>query len=539
VAYRPFYVVNMIWVRGDRALLTRLAARPDVARIVANPQVRMALPGSEISPPRARAWTSVEWGVARVNADDVWALGHTGEGVVVAGQDTGYDWDHPALRAQYRGWNGITATHDYHWHDAIHTNEHGANSCGVDSPAPCDDHGHGTHTMGTIVGSDDPQNPLSAPNAIGVAPGARWIGCRNMDNGYGSPATYAECFEFFLAPYPLGGDPFLDGDPDRAPHVINNSWGCPLSEGCDADAREILHSVVESVRAAGILVVASAGNAGSGCSSVDDPPAMYAASFSVGATSSSDAIASFSSRGPVTIDGSNRMKPDVSAPGVSVRSCVRGTGYGHKSGTSMAAPHVAGVAALLWSAAPRFVGDVDGTETLIERAARPRTTNQGCGGDGPTDVPNNVYGWGIVDALAAVQAASPVPTLIKSAAFPPGIPAQTLVYRLQVTNTAPVTLTNVVLTDTLPVSTTLAWASAGYGRAGDVISWTVPQLTPGAALTVTLAVTVAHLPRGTEVINQRYGVDAHEMLIPTGGAPLAVRVPWRLLVVPVYRDWIP
>ena len=428
---------------------------------------------------------------------------------------------------QYRGYNGITATHDYHWHDAIHTNTHGTNSCSTDSPIPCDDGSHGTHTMGTIVGDD------GGSNQIGVAPGARWIGCRNMDNGYGTPATYAECFQFFLAPYPLGGDPFTDGVPSLAPHVINNSWTCPSSEGCSWDT---LQTVVENVRAAGIVVVASAGNEGSSCSSVSRPVAIYDAAFTVGATDSGDNIAWFSSRGPVTVDGSGRLKPDVSAPGVTVRSCVPG-GYGTKSGTSMAGPHVVGTVALLWSAAPHLTSQVDDTEAIVMQTARPQTTSQGCGGDGPTDVPNNVYGWGIVDALAAVEVAQTGLELDKQAAFAFGLPAPRLIYTLAITNTGYFSLTQLVLTDTLPTGTPFAWASGTYTHTGDVITWTADSLAGGDTMTVTLAVTVAHLAPGTPVTNARYGTWADQVTQPVVGAPVEAVVPWRWLLAPIFRNW--
>ena len=221
-----------------------------------------------------------------------------------------------------------------------------------------------------------------------------------MDQGVGTPATYIECFEFFLAPYPVGGDPLTDGDPSLAPHVINNSWTCPPSEGCDWDS---LQTVVENVRAAGIFVVVSAGNGGLSCSTVQDPPAIYDAAFTVGATGSSDVIASFSSRGPVMIDSSGRSKPDIVAPGVSVRSSDFEGGYSLKSGTSMAGPHVAGTVALMWSVAPYLVGDVIATEWAIASTAVALTTSEGCGGDTATDVPNNVHGWGRVDAFGAVN----------------------------------------------------------------------------------------------------------------------------------------
>src|SRR6185369_4718710 len=162
--------------------------------------------------------------------------------VVVGGSDTGYRWTHVALKNAYRGWNGTTASHDFNWHDSVHS---GGGSCGANSPAPCDDNGHGTHTMGTAVGSD-------GANQIGMAPGAKWIGCRNMNQGAGTPASYLECMEFFLAPYPVGGT---------------------TSQG--GTTPNLLLTAVNTTRAAGIVMEVSAGNSGSGCSTVSDPPRFY------------------------------------------------------------------------------------------------------------------------------------------------------------------------------------------------------------------------------------------------------------------------
>jgi subtilisin family serine protease len=377
---RPFWVANMVWVRGGREAVAAAASRPDVERIAADALVNAHLPEAET---RGREPLAVEWGVSQVNAPYAWGLGFTGQGIVVAGQDTGYQWAHPALRPHYRGWDGANADHDFNWHDAIHVL---GSNCGADSPFPCDDHGHGTHTMGTMVGDD------GGSNQIGVAPGAVWIGCRNMNEGDGTPASYAECFQWFLAPTDLNGE---NADPDLAPDVINNSWGCPYSEGCTYP--DILRAVVESARAAGIVVVASAGNSGSSCGSVADPPAIYDAAFSVGNTTRTDAIASLSSRGPVTVDGSNRLKPDVSAPGSSVRSSFPTNAYVEMTGTSMAGPHVAGVVALLLSARPDLRGDVDTIETLLATTALPLTSTQTCGGVPGSSVPNNTHGWGRVD----------------------------------------------------------------------------------------------------------------------------------------------
>ena len=471
IPHRSYWVANLIWVRGDLNDVLALARRREVARIVANPIVQLTLP-PRIDGSAHQGADGLEWNLQQVNADDVWALGYEGQGAVIGGQDTGYDWQHPALKNAYRGWDGSQANHDYNWHDAIHAPLSAslpvrafsplpvgeglgvradsplpmgaglgaradsplpmgaglgvransplpmgaglgvradsplpvgeglgarATNCPYDSPEPCDDNGHGTHTMGTMVGQD-------GTNQIGMAPKARWIGCRNMDHGWGTPATYTECFQWFIAPTRIDGS---DPDPTLAPDVISNSWSCPEAEGCTDP--NVLKSVVEAVRAAGILTVQSAGNKGPECGTISDPAAIYAASLTVGATDSADTIANFSSRGPVTRDGSNRLKPEVVAPGVSVRSSVAGSGYGYKSGTSMAAPHVAGLAALLISARPYLQGNVTFLEETIRMTAVPKTTSESCGGVPGSQIPNNTYGWGRIDAWQAIQAVLELP----------------------------------------------------------------------------------------------------------------------------------
>jgi serine protease AprX len=399
--HRSYYIVNAVWVRGDAALVQALAARDDVARIDGNPRVLNAAAAALVpaAPQPAAAPGSIEPNIAYTGAPEVWDMGFTGQGVVIGGQDTGYAWEHPALRDQYRGWDGSSANHDYNWHDAIHA---GGGVCGADSPVPCDDGSHGTHTLGTALGDD------GGSNRIGMAPAAQWIGCRNMDEGVGSPATYIECFEFFLAPYPLGGDPLTDGNPDLAPDVTNNSWACPPFEGCEPNS---LLQAADAQRAAGIMTVTSAGNSGSqssvdnpqACFTVHDPPAIYGSVYSVGALATgSDNIASFSSRGPVTVDGSGRPKPNITAPGTNIRSAVP-SGYSppSASGTSMAAPHVAGAVALLWSAVPSLKGHVDLTEEILNESAVPIATTD-CDSNGS---PNNVYGHGRLDIKAAVELA--------------------------------------------------------------------------------------------------------------------------------------
>jgi subtilisin family serine protease len=339
------------------------------------------------SPSQPQKPETIEPGISYTHAPDVWALGFRGQGITVAGADTGQRWTHNALKPHYRGWDGVTADHNYNWHDSIHDSS--GNPCGNDSPFPCDDNGHGTHTIGTAVGDD------GMGNQIGMAPGAKWIGCRNMDQGDGTPARYIECMEFFLAPYPIGGG---QGDPLRAPDITSNSWVCPPSEGCSANT---LQAAVEAQAAAGIMMVAGAGNDGPNCSSIFYPPAIYAASYTVGALQTgTDTIASFSSRGPVTIDGSNRIKPDISAPGTGTRSSYNtsDTAYVSLSGTSMATPHIAGAIALLWCARPELRHSITPSRTTLNNAAV-HIASTLCGTAGP---PNNVYGWGRVDILAAV-----------------------------------------------------------------------------------------------------------------------------------------
>jgi serine protease AprX len=388
VEFKSYWAANMISAEANAGLVDRLAARDDVKVIESNAPQKWIDP---LSPESPLDPSVVEWGVQNVNAPQVWALGYTGTGMVVGNQDTGMRWTHNAIKPKYRGWDGANANHNYNWWDAIHS---GGGTCGPNSQQPCDDHSHGTHTTGTTVGDD------GAGNQIGVAPGAKWIGCRNMNVGVGTPATYTECFQFFIAPTDLAGQ---NANPALRPHVMNNSWGCPPSEGCSANS---LLQIVENTQAAGIFVVVSAGNAGSACSTVNDPPAIYAASYSVGSITSANALSSFSSRGPVTVDGSNRLKPDISAPGSGVRSATNtsDTAYASFSGTSMAGPHVVGAVALLWDARPALERAITETKTLLNMTANPNVTASGtCGGTGQGDIPNNLFGYGRVDALAAVQ----------------------------------------------------------------------------------------------------------------------------------------
>ncbi len=409
--FRGFWVTNAIWAKGGLAAIQAVALRPEVAYVYASGGGSLRLPsqpgGSELtSQSSLTADPAPEPGLLKVNADDVWSLGVLGQGVIVAGADTGVAWQHPALKRQYRGWDEATQTvnHSYNWHDAIHNPN---TPCGPDTTEPCDDDellggGHGSHTVGTMVGDD------GGANRIGMAPEARWIACRNMNNGAGIIPMYLECMQWFLAPTDING---LNPNPAKSPHVINNSWGCV--EGCPPPA---LQDTLRASRSAGIFYAVSAGNDGGEgpvfvCNTIYHPLARYPEAFTVGATNyTTDAIAPFSSRGSVLGDPTaplGLIKPNVSAPGVNIRSALRDGSYGSLSGTSMAGPHVAGLVALLISANPKLAGLINRLEDIIEQTAVRKTTTEGCGLDSPTAVPNNTFGWGRIDALAAVLEALP------------------------------------------------------------------------------------------------------------------------------------
>lgn len=381
VEYTPYYLINALEVRGGTLVRLYLTTRPEVDRVIPSPRLRptegvslasLGSNGGQSAP------SGVQWNIEMIGADRVWEeFGVRGEGIVVGQSDSGADVNHPELKPTYRG---NTEGDDYNWFDPWNFR-----------PSPYDAGGHGTHTLGTIVGQ----------NGIGIAPGATWFACANLYRNLGNPALYLDCMQFMLAPFPQGGDPFVDGDPTRAADVLNNSWGCPEIEGCDPNA---LLTGANHLRDAGIFVVVSAGNDGPNCSTVEAPLSLYDSVFSVGAIDQFGEMAFFSSRGPVTADGSGRMKPDIVAPGVDILSSVPGGNYESNQGTSMAGPHVVGAVVLLWSAEPSLIGDIDRTEQLLIQAADPYTgsTNVGCF---EGNIPNAAYGYGILDVYEAVKEA--------------------------------------------------------------------------------------------------------------------------------------
>lgn len=352
---KSFWIINAVAMKATASVIEEIAKRDDVETVTLDKMRTIPPP---IIEPIEGGVQAIEWNISKVRAPEVWALGYNGTGVVVANIDTGVYANHPALISKYRG--GTNS-----WFDAVNS-----------QPNPYDDHGHGTHTMGTMVGDD------GGVNQIGVAPGSKFIAAKGCNSG-GSCAD-----SWLLAAGQWAMDPDSNPATPDYPKVINNSWG---GGGCDGWYR----SMVTNWRAAGIFPSFSAGNNGPGSGTVGSP-GDYPESFAVGATDINDLIASFSGRGPSCWA---EIKPEVTAPGVNIRSSIPNGGYqGGWNGTSMAAPHVSGGVALLLQIDPAL------TINEIEDVLKTTAVDLGTAG------PDNNYGWGRIDLYEAALAVGSAPT---------------------------------------------------------------------------------------------------------------------------------
>jgi subtilisin family serine protease len=375
IKYTPYYLVNGIEVDAGRLVKILLTQNDTVDRILDSPQLRPLPQANSAGDPDTQTIPETPtWNIQMIHADQVVKeLKITGRGIIIGQTDSGVDARHPELVNNYRG---AETSDTYNWYDPWNG-----------SPFPVDLSGHGTMTLGIAAGKN-----------IGVAPDAQWIGCVNLARNLGNPAKYLDCMQFMLAPFPQGGDPFRDGDPSMGANIVNNSWGCPEVEGCDA---AVYDDAMKALTTAGIFMSSAAGNTGNyGCASVTDPIAIYGTVFTSGAVNQQGNLSTFSSFGPVVVDGSQRQKPDILAPGEMVTSSSPSGGYSTADGTSFAAPHVTGVVALMWSANPALIGDVESTMKILRETAQNYIgTPPVCG-----EV-NQAVGAGILDAYAAVQAA--------------------------------------------------------------------------------------------------------------------------------------
>ncbi|MGW5159132.1 S8 family serine peptidase [Nonomuraea wenchangensis] len=365
--YTSYWIVNAVRVTADEKLATEIAKLPEVETIA--PVRTLSLPKPDKATAEARV-NAVEWNIDRIGAPRVWSeTGNRGEGIVVATIDSGAQFDHPELAASYRGKNPDgTVTHDYNWFDP-------ARVC--PTSAPCDNNGHGTHVMGTMVGA----------NGIGVAPGARWIAAKGCELNTCTDASLLAAGQWILAPTDASGQ---NPRPDLAPDIVNNSWG---GDGYDPWYKE----TVEAWVAAGIFPAFANGNEGPACDT-SGSPGQYVISYSAGGFDVNNAVYARSSKGE---GEGGEIKPNIAAPAVNVRSSTPGGTYDSYTGTSMASPHVAATVALIWSASPALQGDVANTRPLLDSTAID-VNDTSCGG---TAADNNVWGEGRLDAYAAVNAA--------------------------------------------------------------------------------------------------------------------------------------
>ncbi len=378
VSFTPHWLVNGVIVTGSEAAIREIAAREDVEIVEPNLVPEVIEPARRYEADSADRGIGITPGVVSIGARRVWdELGIRGEGALIGGLDTGVDGDHPAFADR---WRGNHAPWQECWLDVV----------GSVSTFPNDQHfwSHGTHCMGTMCGVAD-------DDTIGVAPAAEWIAANAIDQGAGGgfDIDIVTCFEWFADP---------DGDPqtmEDVPDVVQNSWGVHEGFGYpDCDSR--WWDVIDGCEAAGPVVVFAAGNEGPGSQTLRSPgdraTTIYNM-FTVGATNHTYPynIASFSSRGPAGPNcgpEENRVKPEVSAPGVSIYSADNGGGYQYMDGTSMACPHVCGVVALMRSANPNL--DV----ITIKQVLMDTSLDRGTPGE------DNVYGHGFIDAYEAVFA---------------------------------------------------------------------------------------------------------------------------------------
>ncbi|MFF2446385.1 S8 family serine peptidase [Neobacillus sp. NPDC058068] len=370
-SFNSYFIVNGMAVTATKEVAEKIATFSEVEKVLPNETRQLFVSTTKEESPDSNL-ANVEWNVERVGAPALWGKGIDGTGVVVASIDSGVQWDHPALKEKYRGYNAATGEvdHDFNWFDAT-----------AGRTIPYDDLAHGTHVTGTMVGSEP-----DGSNKIGVAPGAKWIAVKAFSETSGSDANLLAAAEWILAPRDSKGNTRVD----LAPDIVNNSWGG--GPGLD----EWYRDVVREWRNAGIFPTFAAGNTGmtniGGPGSVANP-ANYPEAFAVGATNKNDIVGDFSLRGPSPY---GEIKPDISAPGANIRSSVPRNDYdGGWDGTSMAAPAVSGIVALLYGVDASL--SVDEIEKILLETATPLTDKE------YPESPNNGYGYGLVNAYNAVS----------------------------------------------------------------------------------------------------------------------------------------
>lgn len=365
-----FWLMRAALVLVPLDQLSALSEIPGVTRVLENAPLELSA-FTETTPATADEATSASGPLESMSVPTLWERGITGAGRVVASFDTGVEGVHPALSSSYLGQTiGAGAFFGPNTSDTIST----------------DISGHGTHTMGLMIGSND-------IDTFGIAPGASWISAAVVDQGSSLNGTLADILSAFQWALNPDGDITTTND---VPDVILNSWGLPtgLLGPCD----ETFWQVIDNVEAAGIVTIFAVGNEGPTPMSIRSPANRISSSinaFSVGAIDHNNLlVADFSSRGPSTCDSAT-VKPEVVAPGINIYSSDKNGTYSLRSGTSMAAPYVAGLVALLRQYNP------NATVTQIKQAIMASCQDLGAIGN------DNSYGAGLPDAARALALLAP------------------------------------------------------------------------------------------------------------------------------------
>ncbi|MGP1588981.1 MAG: S8 family serine peptidase [Oribacterium sp.] len=393
--WESFYITNAIHlVTEDRELVLQLAALPELILLTENRRVDSIAPveddGTKQDSIKKRIQRStlyqpderdIEWGVQMVHADKVWEeFGVDGRDAVVGIIDGGANYNLKALRRAFLDYDAASDTILKKQDDpATKVWEGGGYRDFVDRttvPQLTSSDDHGTHVAGTIVGEEG-----SNLNRIGVAPGAKFITARAMGPEGGEVDNLIAAAQWML---------------EMHPDVVNNSWGG------EADTDIWFKDVTDAWVEAGIIPVFAAGNTSGkipGKGTISNP-ANYENVIAVAAVDRNKKIGRFSNKGPSAFN-SGITKPELSAPGVQVRSVNSAGTYVSWNGTSMAAPHVAGVVALLRSAAKKYhkeemVDTLEEVRALLMETAEPLEDGQYPGS------PNDAYGAGLINAYDAV-----------------------------------------------------------------------------------------------------------------------------------------
>jgi len=357
-----YWIFNGFHLKATRDVIENLAGRDDVWFICENSVVQ--LPPNELGGPYPAV---AEWNIQKVMADSCWQAGYSGDSIFIGILDTGCDFNHPALQGKWSG----------RWYDFVNGQS-----------APYDDHGHGTFASGIVCGGDGLGTFV---NDIGVAPGAKLVVAKVFDQNGGATYAALDSAMQWMAD--------LRADSGVAIKAVTNSWG--NSSYTD------LHfwNICLTWKTLNMLGIFSAGSSGPGSATIN-VPASFPLVMASGATDNSDVIASFSSRGPAPNQSPwndiiywyrpdwGLIKPDLVAPGVSIRSSYNNNGYVVMNGTSWSNPHIAGAVAIM-TEVDSTLGITEIYNFLLDNADWPT---------GGGTRPNNTYGWGRLNIWRTLQA---------------------------------------------------------------------------------------------------------------------------------------